>query len=365
MRMKFQRTRRSSPLTRLLSPLGGAKALLLLGTSVVVLLYILAAKRTLGLSGNKKNLRHFDETLSSSSLPIIRQGATSCAQAKDKVVSGEWPDPNAGRIYARETVTLPHFRISLHDKEYDPVRWKIMEEGEYYEKEVHQRFVDILEKHPKSYVLDVGANIGYYTLLSSALGHNVISFEPNPGNILRLCDSLRLNDWSHNDVNIFQNAVSDVHGEEMSLLVPKNPGQAFLKPIENGKVEVNEHMAKTTVVSLDKFAEEQGWFTRKDFEITLLKVDVEGKEPQVIIGAPRLLSSGLVKNVLTEGRRFGRQNLFDSLVVLFEAGFTLKEPSIPKHGTTAKEHAKGVVAYYKKKLGENSMRTQDLWWVKE
>lgn len=304
---------------------------------------------------------------------IIQQSGsssyTTCADAKSKAVSGEWPDPNQGRIYARETITLPHFRISLHDKEYDPVRWNIMTEGKYYEDGVHERFVEILEHHPtSSYVLDVGANIGYYTLLSSALGHNVISFEPNPANILRLCDSLRLNDWSHNDVYIFQNAVSDVHGEEMKLIAPKNPGQAFLKPIdEDGNVQIDEHTAKTKVVSLDKFAEEQGWFDRNDFEIVLLKVDVEGKEPQVISGAPRLLSSGLVKNVLTEGRRFGRKNLFDSLVVLFEAGFTLKDPQVPPptKGTTAKDHAQGVVEYYKEKLGENSMRTQDLWWVRE
>lgn len=229
--------------------------------------------------------------------------------------------------------------------------------------------MEILENHPRSYVVDVGANIGYYTLLSLALGHNLISFEPNPGNILRLCDSLRLNDWTQNDVHIFQHAVSNEHGAEMMLHAPRNPGQAFLKPLDSDgakDVDTNEHQAKTTLVSLDKFAQEQGWFDRNnDFEITLLKVDVEGKEPQVIMGAPRLLASGLVKNVLTEGRRFGRKNLFDSLVVLFEAGFTLKDPSIPPKGSTPKEHAQGVVQYYKEKLGDNSMKTQDLWWVKE
>jgi hypothetical protein len=139
-----------------------------------------------------------------------------------------------------------------------------------------------------------------------------------------------------------------------------------LKPIE-GDTHTDEHQAKTTLVSLDKFAEEQGWFDRPkgEFEVTLLKIDVEGKEPQVIMGAPKLLASGLVKNVLTEGRRFGRKNLFDSLVVLFEAGFTLKDPPVPKTGKTPQENAQGVVEYYKKKLGPDSMKCEDLWWVKE
>ena len=45
--------------------------------------------------------------------------------------------------------------------------------------------------------------------------------------ILSLCESLRLNEWSHHNVNIFQWTVSNVEGE-MILFVPHNPGQAFL-----------------------------------------------------------------------------------------------------------------------------------------
>jgi FkbM family methyltransferase len=298
--------------------------------------------------------------------PVIHQGALSCHDVKQKVATGEWSDPNRGRIYAREVITFPHFRISLHNEEYDNVRWKtIMQEGKYYEDEVHARFVDILDKEPRSYVVDVGANIGYYTLLSVALGHDVISFEPNPANILRLCDSLRLNDWSSDaHVHIFQNAVSDTEGE-MNLFVPKNPGAATLKGLDEHLDADQDHQAKTQVVTLDTFAQEQGWFDRKDFTIALLKIDVEGKDPQVVLGASRLLKSGIVKNVLTEGRRFGRPNIFDSFVSLFEAGFTLKEPVVTMKGKSPKEHAQSVVDYYQEKFGKNSMRTADLWWIKE
>lgn len=305
---------------------------------------------------------------STASSSIIRPGTSlSCKAIKEKVTTGEWSDPNQGKIFARETITTPHFIVSLHNSDYDEVRWKtIFMEGKYYEDEVHARFVKILKNKPRSYVVDVGANIGYYTLLSAALGHDVVLFEPNPANILRLCDSLRLNDWSQSNIYIFQNAVSDQEGD-MTLFVPKNPGQAFLKGLDE-KVDVDkDHQAKTQVVTLDSFAQEQGWFNRRtnDFSITLLKIDVEGKDPQVVLGASKLLKSGLVKNVLTEGRRFGRQNLFDSLVTLFEAGLTLKEPVVVMKGTTPKEHAQSVVDYYLNKFGKNSMRTADLWWTRE
>mmetsp|Transcript_15378 Transcript_15378/g.22695 ORF Transcript_15378/g.22695 Transcript_15378/m.22695 type:complete len:376 (+) Transcript_15378:73-1200(+) len=300
-------------------------------------------------------------------IPIVVPGSDlRCSEAKSKVIEGEWLDPNKGKVFARETVTYPHFYISLHAEEYDPVRWRIMEEGKYYEDEVHERFLSILDKVPPSYVLDVGANIGYYTLLSASLGHKVISFEPNPSNILRLCDSLRLNSFvDQPEIHIFQNAVSNVHGEEMMLHAPRNPGQAFLKPVE-GEEETDDHKAKTIVVMLDKVAEEQGWLKKSDFKIKLLKIDVEGKEPQIVLGAPNLLKSGIVENILTEGRRFGRENIQESFIVLFDAGYTIKEPAIPLDSAAApKEKAKAVCDWYLEKLGSNSQAVRDMWWVRE
>mmetsp|Transcript_11254 Transcript_11254/g.17405 ORF Transcript_11254/g.17405 Transcript_11254/m.17405 type:complete len:378 (+) Transcript_11254:114-1247(+) len=304
-------------------------------------------------------------TVSSSS--VIQEGYIPCSVAKERVASGDWADPNHGRIYARETISDPKFRVAVHTEEYDPVRWKsIFETGKYYEEDVHDRFVQVLANRPRSYVLDVGANIGYYTLLSAALGHNVISFEPNPANILRICDSLRLNDWASDDIRIFQNAVSDVHGDEMLLFAPKNPGQGFLKEIDPENSKTDEHQAKTKLVSLDKWAEEHGLFDNDKFSVDVLKVDVEGREPQVFMGASKLLNSGVVRNVLTECRRFGRPNVKEMMTVLFDAGFSLREPSCPSiHARKSpKENAESLIAWAKTTLGPNSMKTMDLWWEK-
>ena len=294
-------------------------------------------------------------------------------------------DPNKGKLYARTTITEPQFTISLHSEEYDNVRWKtIMETGKYYEDHVHNYFVEVLSSIPptttNSYVIDVGANIGYYTLLSAAIlkQRNIISFEPNPANIIRICESLRLNNWetattTNNNIHILQNAVGENsdHGNEMLLFVPKNPGQGFLKELPEGNLD-NEHQSKTKLVSLDKWAEEHGLFNnqaaKNDISIAILKVDVEGHEPQVLVGATRLLQSGMIKNVFTECRRFGRTNVKDMLLTLLNAGFTLREPNCDqcmKPTNSAESNANAFVEWATAKIGKNKGQTMDLWWEKK
>ena len=343
-------------------------------------------------------------------------------------------DPNKGQLYAREIITPPvPFVIALHNSEYDSVRWKtIMDTGQYYEQHVHNNFVQVLllqgkntntttnTKNSYSYVVDVGANIGYYTLLSASLNSNVIAFEPNPSNIVRICESIRLNnnlnnndnnnDSSNRDIRIFQNAVgeSEQHNTDMLLFVPKNPGQGFLKELPpppppppppatttttsaakakgdgNNKnpsspflhhdvdeTTINdEHHSKTKVISLDKWAEEHHLFDAAkagDFSIEILKVDVEGHEPQVLLGAKKLLQSGIVKHVFTECRRFGRDNVKDMIVTLLEAGFVLRRPNCNmclKSTASPQENANSFTDWATIVIGKHKGKTMDLWWEK-
>lgn len=58
-------------------------------------------------------------------------------------------------------------------------------------------------------MLDIGANIGYYTLLAAKLGHQVVAVEP-------VLDSIRrLQQAAHNDkvtehINVVYNGIADV-----------------------------------------------------------------------------------------------------------------------------------------------------------
>ena len=76
-----------------------------------------------------------------------------------------------------------------------------MKKGEYYEKGLTRLFHQILttyntsEQSPTPLMLDIGMNIGWFTLYSRAHGHDVAAFDPNPVMFLRVCESLEYNNW--------------------------------------------------------------------------------------------------------------------------------------------------------------------------
>ena len=315
----------------------------------------------LALAAGVALLVHLESLLESSEVPISTQNKSSpfagpetlsCRVIQEHKLNGTWSDPNEGEIYARQLVSDPTHIVSVHRQSYDPLRWHhIFGQGQYYEYAVHDHFVSILNEAPAhAVVVDVGANIGVYTLLSATLGRQVLSFEINPANLMRLCESLSLNGLKER-VTIMQRGVSDVDDVELEVVVPNNPGEA--------KMEQGSGGVRTKTITLDTLAQRRGWLENKDLEIALLKIDVEGLEPQIIQGARALLRSGKVRNVLTEFRGMERQIAKDALDTLLNGGFTLVYET---EGKVSVARSWEILKY----LEENPKRDYvDLWfrWV--
>jgi FkbM family methyltransferase len=253
--------------------------------------------------------------------------ATSCGETLAIGSDARATDRNEGKEWGRYT-TLPtgtnfpdenQFYISFHSQETDPVRWSTFETGTYYEARVTESAVEILgdPSTSKGLVLDVGMNIGWFTLLSRAMGHRVVSFEPNAMNHLRACESLKANGWiADGSVAIYKLGVSNVDDKTLQLTYGVNPGAASFR--SDKKTE--EHVvADIDMVTLDTMWKQDGWK-----EVKLLKIDVEGLDALVIEGAKGLLKSGVVENIFVEFSGLMEPEYAQMASTIVQSGYSLK-----------------------------------------
>ena len=244
------------------------------------------------------------------------------------------PDPNAKhdreKLKVHVKLRQPSFWISLHHRAYDVPRWHIMKTGEYYEGVLENKWRGILAKAPRgAVVLDVGANIGYFSLVSMAMGNDfqVHSFEPNPINLLRFCESMELNpDWKSDRLHLHAAGVSD-RSDRLPFVLSVNPGASQFYQPNDPALNGVQHTFEP-VVSLDAFATERGWLGPGENPpvIAILKIDAEGHESRVLAGAKELLARHAIHNIFVE---FSARNdkeirdLKDAVAALFGADYFL------------------------------------------
>lgn len=167
----------------------------------------------------------------------------------------------------------------------------------------------IIENPAESAFLDIGANIGVYTVAVGSRFARVIAFEPHPviGRVLAL--NVDINNL-HN-VDQFNYGLSDKDGT--AELWEGGAGNFGASSIERGV-----GMGKQHTISLRQASTAIREAT--DLPVALIKMDVEGHEPKVIAGLSELFvnqqpviafeANDAVHNgeILTQLRTFGYSN---------------------------------------------------------
>lgn len=164
---------------------------------------------------------------------------------------------------------------------------------------------------PGDTFIDVGAHIGWFsTLAASRVGGNgqVIACEPYPANVTALRQNLELN--GARNVRVVEAALGSGPGTLRLASAGDSGGVTALDWAHDGQVEV-------PLTTLDDVAADLT-------TIKLLKVDVEGWEPDVLRGATRTLAR--TGNVLIEVNRPALQKAGSSPEEVFDllraTGFT-------------------------------------------
>ena len=182
-------------------------------------------------------------------------------------------------------------------------------------------------------VFDVGANIGYYTLLAArAVGPagRVYAFEPEPRNFELLTRNVSENGFTN--VRPVNAAVSSGAGVVRLHLDDANFGAHSL---EVGSVRTSSgRSVDVETVFLDRFADEALSFEAG----VLVKVDVQGAEALVVAGAQRLLglpNVTLFLEIWPEALERAQADAGRLLAVLEDLGFRFEDVEAPESARRA------------------------------
>jgi FkbM family methyltransferase len=142
--------------------------------------------------------------------------------------------------------------------------------GEYYtERQVCDGWLSLIKEG--SVILDIGANIGYYSLLSSKIDNvKIHAFEPDQRNRERLDYHIKIN--NANNISLYSKALSDSKGQSHFIShSDDNWGMSHIS--SEGKGDL------INTSTIDSFVKEK--YIGK---IDIIKIDTEGHELNVVKG---------------------------------------------------------------------------------
>ncbi|HLD72463.1 MAG TPA: FkbM family methyltransferase [Candidatus Nanoarchaeia archaeon] len=157
----------------------------------------------------------------------------------------------------------------------------------YYEPFITQLIKKIVKKG--DIVVDIGAHIGYYTLiLAKLVGEQgkVYAFEADPANFALLKRNVGINGYKN--VIMEQKAVSNSSGK-VKLYLGKE--RSTHHSIRKNKYSGEDYVSVETIRLDDYF---------KDISIHFAKIDIEGGEFEALSGMPLLLKRSKSFQIITE-----------------------------------------------------------------
>tara|TARA_A100001037_G_C15096331_1_gene611649 strand:+ start:757 stop:1641 length:885 start_codon:yes stop_codon:yes gene_type:complete len=141
-------------------------------------------------------------------------------------------------------------------------------------------------------VVDLGANIGYYSLILAKLvgkEGKVFSFEPVPKNFSKLEKNIKLNNYSN--VIAENMAISNFNGKTELFVSQKTIGGSTLYEPKQIKSHQNFLPISVSTMTLDNYLKSKTHIENIDF----LKIDIEGSEVNALKGATNILKNPNLK----------------------------------------------------------------------
>jgi FkbM family methyltransferase len=195
-------------------------------------------------------------------------------------------------------------KIFLNLKESPMMRRRALGVYEYWKTRL---FMDLVK--PGMTVVDIGANKGYFSLLSAMLMNDrgrVISFEPSKDNCFWIRKSIQANDYKC--IKLYQCALSDKKGQA-TFYPGKKSGWGSLR------FSAYSSASKKQPITIHTQRLDDVLNTEGINNINILKIDVEGADFLVLKGAENTLRKShnmkLIMDIDVRGKE--KKQLFDFL----------------------------------------------------
>ncbi|CAF0849868.1 unnamed protein product [Adineta ricciae] len=154
------------------------------------------------------------------------------------------------------------------------------------------RTLQYLIRHPTIHFIDIGANIGTYTMYVAALGRFVLAIDCFAPNLVRLRRAVQLMNV-HEQVVLVQNAIYSRSGEylRLSLDTANVGGQRIRQPSHRYRETKNTSIVNPYIVKTITFDELLPILDARSIRSVLMKIDIEGSEGFVLETGSRIFDS--------------------------------------------------------------------------
>lgn len=232
-----------------------------------------------------------------------------------------WRINNDVCVY-KEDFVLAHLRmppktpIFVYSPKIDKhVSASIISRG-HYEGPWVDKIHNFMKQYPKAVFIDIGSNIGMFSVTISALGYRVIAIDCLDNNVMRLCASMKTAKLS-DKLTIIYNAVSDKHEKVALGKYDGDVGGTFIKQYTQDEKRYVETICLDDLLDI------------YNLEQVVIKMDVEKAEDKVLKGANKFFQKVRVEALLMEFIKH-QHSPSGKFIVDFLSNYGL-EPEVPRH----------------------------------
>ena len=190
----------------------------------------------------------------------------------------------------------PPMNICIHPVEQDLVVSGSLKKKGYWEKVILQPFQELLEKDPDLGVLDIGANIGVYSLTAAVLNRPIVAVEASNLHVQMMHHSIVLNNLQDANIVLVNNAISNSRGT-LQLYLNEPTNQGHLQVINNTNDMEKKDSSRNqyvNAITMDDLIEVI------HFKKAIIKMDIEGSEHKAIAKCEKLLKHVYIPYIFME-----------------------------------------------------------------